>query len=438
MNGLRFQQNKMKKTAFTICAKNYIGLALALEKSIKSYNKEVDFYIFIADEFDDKDAILAFPKNVIVAKNALDINIELWQNMSFKYDLTEFCTSIKPSCFKYIFKNLNPDACIYFDPDILIFNTLDVIYNSLENYSIVLTPHTTTIETNYTGNLSEKNLLYSGLFNLGFSAIKNNEDGNKLVDWWENRLEDRCFQIMMEHYFTDQKWMDFIPSFFSKTLLVSSNLGLNVAPWNFYEREIIKKDKKLYVKNRITNREELYPLTFVHFSGFNYKLLLNGSVEQGNIKGMNFREDYTAIFNIYSKFILESDFSRYVKYNYTYNYFSNGDYISIVYRRLYRRLSEDNKFNMDPFNVNNSFYKSLKKNRVLNNIDVQSDKLTIDNVENVSSKLKYINKFFNFLFFIVGSDRFFKILKLMRIYSKVENHVYLINDEYYKNFEPRK
>jgi hypothetical protein len=48
-------------------------------------------------------------------------------------------------------------------------------------------------------------------------------------------------------YFTDQKWMDFLPFLLS----ISLDLGLNVAPWNFYEREIVNKDNRFFVKNRI-------------------------------------------------------------------------------------------------------------------------------------------------------------------------------------------
>lgn len=35
----------MKNCIFTICAKNYVGLAQILEKSVLKYNKNVDFYI---------------------------------------------------------------------------------------------------------------------------------------------------------------------------------------------------------------------------------------------------------------------------------------------------------------------------------------------------------------------------------------------------------
>ena len=38
--------------AFTIVAKNYVGLAQLLQKSIMHHNSNIDFYIIVADELD--------------------------------------------------------------------------------------------------------------------------------------------------------------------------------------------------------------------------------------------------------------------------------------------------------------------------------------------------------------------------------------------------
>lgn len=426
----------MKKTAFTICAKNYIGLALALEKSIKEHNNDVDFFIFVADEFTQDEKLSDLPANIIMAKDAIGIPIEQWNQMAFKYDLTEFCTSIKPSCFKFVFEQFKPDACIYFDPDILVFNSLNTIYEKLAKYSIIVTPHITTIQDVYTGKLNERNLLYSGMFNLGFLALKHDDNAKKMLDWWEIRLEDRCFQSMMENYFTDQKWMDFLPSFFPTQLLISHDLGLNVAPWNFYEREIINRDNSFFVKNRIENEtKEFFPLTFVHFSGYNYKALLDGNIVQGNIKQLEVYSDYQNIFDLYSDFIKQSDFSRYVKFSYSYNYFSNNVYISSVYRKLFRRLLEDKKKYSNPFDSNGKFYKSLNKGNLIKEKMAQLDKTTIANLENVERKLLFINKLLYVFFKVIGADKFFQIVRLMRMYSKYENHVYLIDKKYFKSFK---
>ena len=273
----------MRKVVFTICAKNYIGLAQVLEKSILEYNKDIDFFIFCADEFETKDEIKSLPNNVLIAKDVLDFPQEKWNELSFKYEITEFCTCIKPSCFKYIFANYQPDACIYFDPDILVFNSLDSIFNKLEKYSIILTPHITTIENQYTGKLKEQNLLFSGMYNLGFLALRNDDNSHKMLNWWEIRLDDRCFQNGMENYFTDQKWMDFLPCFFPTELFISFNLGLNLAPWNFYERKITLIDNNYYVSNRLNDDATNYPLIFVHYSGFKYDLLLKNQIKHRNL-----------------------------------------------------------------------------------------------------------------------------------------------------------
>ena len=78
-----------QRCVFTIVAKNYVGLANLLQKSLKQHTQELDFYICVADELDNSD----YPENVIELKDKVDIEASLWLEMSFKYNLTEFCTA---------------------------------------------------------------------------------------------------------------------------------------------------------------------------------------------------------------------------------------------------------------------------------------------------------------------------------------------------------
>ncbi|MES2454324.1 MAG: hypothetical protein V4594_02235 [Bacteroidota bacterium] len=426
----------MKKIAFTICAKNYIGLAQTLEKSILKYDPTVDFFIFVADEFTDPAASALLPENVFIAKEKLAIPVDQWYQMAFKYDLTEFCTSIKPSCFKYLFAEFNADACIYFDPDILVFNNLDIIYNQLQEFSILLTPHITTIQNVYSGDLMEDKLLYSGIYNLGFLGLKNDHHAAKMLNWWEIRLKDKCFQNKMENLFTDQKWMDFMPAYFPKQTLVSCDLGLNVAPWNFYDREIIIRDGKKFVRSRLdADHNTSYGLTFVHFSGYDYKSLLNSEVVQGNIKGMETTPDLRIIFDEYGEYLRNSNFSKFIQQPYSYFYFSNGSYVSMTYRKLFRRLLEDGKITSNPFDAYGDFYKALKDSRLLNEKMASSDKSSVSNVSGVESKTLRINKLLKLCFKLIGPEKFFLLVRLMRLYSKIENHPYLIDGSYLKRFK---
>ena len=106
-----------KNCIFTICAKNYIGLAQTLEKSVKKYNNNVDFYIIVADEFNREEKTI-LGNNIFIAKEILNIDETLWINMSFKYNLTEFCTCIKPFTIEYFFTQKGYETVCYLDPDI--------------------------------------------------------------------------------------------------------------------------------------------------------------------------------------------------------------------------------------------------------------------------------------------------------------------------------
>ena len=310
----------MKNVAFTICATNYVGLAKVLERSIYKHYKDLDFYIIVADEPSEV-VRNSFEENILVAKDVLDYSEQKWYEMAFKYNLTEFCTAIKPASILYLLGK-GYEKCIYFDPDIFVYSSIELIYNYLDNYNAVVTPHITEIEKDYTGNLKEDRLLFSGTFNLGFFAINNASLSCNFLEWWSKRLEDYCFANLTESLFTDQKWVDMLPSFFSDKLLVCRNKGLNMAPWNFHERVVSEDDGVLYVANRFEANSAKTPLVFVHYSGYNYKALLSGEVEQKNIKKMSQYTDLGVIFDVYRTALTEGQFSQYIDQNYTYNSFN--------------------------------------------------------------------------------------------------------------------
>ena len=81
----------------------------------------------------------------------------------------------------------------YLDPDTYVTNSLDYLWNELEKYSIILTPHVSNLELDYTGAVPEDDILHTGVFNLGFCFMKNNEVGQAIANWWCIRLKDQCY-----------------------------------------------------------------------------------------------------------------------------------------------------------------------------------------------------------------------------------------------------
>ena len=429
----------MKNCAFTIVAKNYIGLAQILEHSLKDKNPDVDFFIFVADNFSETDYEKVLPNNVIIAKDNLNISELQWKAMSFKYDITEFCTSIKPSAFSYLMEKRTYEKIIYLDPDIYIYNSIDPIFKMLENHSIVLTPHITTIQNEFKGDRSESGLLSTGVFNLGFCALKRDLNSRKMISWWHQRLIDKCFIDSYDSYYTDQKWMDFLPCFFSsEDLYVSHHLGMNIAPWNFFEREIFIENDIIKVKNRADkNINSSFPVLFVHYSGYDYSELKKGNVIQNNILKIKEYDDIRLLTDIYAKAIYErkETFDQFINEKYTFNYFENGDLIKNFHRRIYRSLEMkgDVRF-LEPFSVKeNSLYQTLKAKGMIKISLSNFDKLTKDNFTGIECKLKLFNTMSRILYKLLGFERYLLFIRLLRSFGRYESQIHLIDKKYDNN-----
>lgn len=429
----------MKNCVFTIVAKNYIGLAQILEESLKDKNSDVDFFIFVADEFSDTKDEKILAKNIIIAKDHLNISESQWTDMSFKYDLTEFCTSIKPSVFSYFLNNTDYDKIIYLDPDIYIFNSLNPIFEILDNQSIVLTPHITTIQNEYNGDRSESGLLSTGVFNLGFCAIKRSLSSQKMISWWHHRLVNKCYIDSYDSYYTDQKWMDFLPCFFtSEELHVSHHLGMNIAPWNFFEREIFIENDILKVKNREgDSKDSIFPVLFVHYSGYNYSELKKGNVIQNNISKIKEYDDVKLLTDIYAKAIQGKKdlFDKYINEKYSFNFYENGFVIKSFHRRIYRSLVIKGEYRfLNPFSTDEySLYYILKNKGMMKHSVINLDKITKENLKGVDRKLKIFNVVTRFLYKIIGVEKYLLFIRLLRSFGRYESQIHIIDKKYDNN-----
>lgn len=427
----------MKNCAFTIVAKNYIGLAQILEKSIRQYYNELDFYIVVADEMDDE-LRNKVGDNILVAKEILNIEESLWQDMSFKYNLTEFCTSIKPASFRYFFDNYNYNKCIYLDPDICFFDSIGLIYEMLDSCEILLTPHITQISDTKVSDAPENAWLSCGIFNLGFCGLRRGESSSKMINWWHNRLTMGCFIDTYGSFYTDQKWMNFLPSFFTtEQFHATRHLGFNVAPWNFFERKVVVKDEKFLVTPRFGDDKSEFPLIFVHYSGYNYSELKKGSVTQNNIPQLAAYKDILQLTTHYAKEIHSQRdiFDSCITKTYTYNFFENGDTISIAHRRLYRSLVEKGENYPYPFRVDsNTLYSVLKKHKmIITNCDINIDKSTKQNLPGIDRKLRLFNCLTRAIFKLMGYQKYMLLIRLLAPFSRYEAQIHIIDKKFDSN-----
>lgn len=402
------------KAIFTICAKNYIAQALTLKQSVKKYCQDIEFFIFLSD-LKDVDNL---PEVV-----ELDISwIPSWRNMAFKYNVIEFSTSIKPFCFEKLF-NLGYESVIYLDPDIYVTYRLDDIFDLLQNKSMVLSPHYCELEINYTGSISEEEILWVGIYNLGFAALKNDPKGRKIIQWWQNRLLSKCYADKHDGLHVDQKWIDFLPAFFPNDVYITHHMGINPAIWNLHERALVIDKNQYFIRNLKTGKH--FPLLFFHFSGF----------DPYNPNLINRRHPkYTAdkfpsflpLIEEYVKHEYENNYDYFSKLSYSFNNFDDGEIILPIHRRLFRVL-EDEVLETNPFSASSNIRKIFLSNRLLSGLKVSGFSTFTNKEKNRRGMFeKIIVVVFKIIKIIVGIRYYARLLFFLNIFTRFENQVFLL------------
>lgn len=248
-----------KKIAFTICSNNYLGQAKILTDSLAQYSPDYLIYIILCDKKHHTINYSLFHAEIVEVER-LDIKNFTW--MTKNYNIVELNTAIKPFAFQYFLKQ-DVNLVCYFDPDICIYHSLNIIEKELVNFNILLTPHSFA-PLAIDGHVpNDTTFLNYGIYNLGFCALKNNCETDKMLTWWCNILEKNCYNLPAKGLFVDQLPINLVPLYFDG-VKVSKNKGLNVSWWNLHERKVVTKIDGSYLMD---NGDKL---CFFHFS--NYKL----------------------------------------------------------------------------------------------------------------------------------------------------------------------
>ena len=235
----------------TIIAQNYLPQALALLESTRKIYPDIEFYVLITDAISNTQPLLESAQ--ILLPSDLDIDSEWLVEMQSYYDPVEFATSLKPFLLATLLTS-GVSTVTFLDPDILLFSELTAGFAAAMKSGIALSPHRLTPSEIQGKNFGELSFLKYGVFNLGYISV--GQLGKPMLEWWGNRLRWFCTRFPDDVIFTDQKWMDLVPTLFSFSVI--RDFGYDVAPWNINERLISLKKNKLFA-----GEDEL---VFIHFS----------------------------------------------------------------------------------------------------------------------------------------------------------------------------
>ncbi len=315
--------------AVTIISRNYLAQARTVAKTFLQHEPESRFYLLVVDGLPEGEDFGADVTSIDLE----ELDIPNLHDMCFKYGVVEFSTAVKPYLLSLLLSKYGEDEAIYFDPDIMIMRRLVELRDALTEGDIVLTPHIMRPLPIDGRRPSEQDIMISGAYNLGFIALRRSPQSEELLTWWEQRLEDGCRIDVPRGLFTDQKWIDLVPSLFPGTVILRDPT-YNVAFWNLHERSITRAGKDFLVNGA--------PASFFHLSGFHPEEPKKLSKHQDRIEVVP-GSSLEALLDLYAEHLRENGFDDAADCEYGFERFDNGIRVHSILRQLYLNLSPEER-----------------------------------------------------------------------------------------------
>lgn len=246
----------------TISTADYLYKAFALYDSLMEIDKDTFLHILCVDKVKvnvEGRNIRIYQINEIKILSSALMVIEKYSSNKDKLRW-----SLKPVFLTLLLETV-ADKVIYLDNDIYFFGSYLFLFDLLNDYNFLLTPHYYSTNPKKEQNWFEANYRV-GLYNAGFVGVE--KSALEHLIWWTECCAYRCEKNSLRGMFDDQKYLDLIPVINERAHIVRHK-GCNVADWNRNEVPRSDRDGQLYLDGK-------YPLIFIHFNDTTIR-----SIEQG-------------------------------------------------------------------------------------------------------------------------------------------------------------
>lgn len=328
----------MKIAVYTSCALNYYAKACALADSIARNSPNTSVTLCLCDEPDES----CDPQAHGFTRMWQPQDLGYDRSWIFEHNIMELCTGVKGRALERLMREeSDADLFIYLDPDVYVYNDLAEIDIYMGEASIGLVPHILSVETTDIGvQMTEMSVTEHGIYNLGHLIVRPDKNGQALARWWAQRLDKYCFDDKIIGLFTDQRWMDLVPSVFEgvKILRVPN---LDVASWNIAGRSVGQGE----AGNEQSFSVDGWPLITYHFSGTGPTGTHRKVREIFDPSGGAMAE----IERHYESAIAKFGQKRLEAVPPAYDFFDNGEKIPAEARKLYRLHEDLRKHFPDPY-----------------------------------------------------------------------------------------
>jgi hypothetical protein len=432
-------QNSNSLQFFTVVARNYLAYAFVLGESVLRYHPDASFSIFLMDDLDHglQSSIEARGFRSIYPE---EIPLVGYRKFVFQYNVTEASTGVKPSVMKMLFEE-GAEKVIYLDPDILCFRRFDEVLAFLNQCCVVLTPHICSpAPDDYYPN--DKGFMSSGVFNLGFIALRKSETSTQFLNWWSDHLRHECVAEPDAGLFVDQRWVDLVPVCFDHVYIMR-NVAYNIAYWNLHERLLEERGHVFY---EVQSGERV---AFIHFSGFELQDLNSickyaarnplGTSTHKKRYTLTTRPDLVGPFQMYRQLVVAANVESFARIPYAYAKYDNGEAISQLERSLYLGSATWMESDADPFRTGHgTFWDACRKAGVRAGAVSTVKSSVQETIEKYGLYMRMIEFVLRCFLRVLGPEKYLGFAKYMRHQFLPLNHAFLLRGGAVSGLNPLK
>ena len=244
----------MKHRFCTCFDHNYLVYGMTLFHSLAEQDEDFVLYVLaLSDECFErlKDAD---PRIVPIPLGELEeFDPELRQCRENR-GRTEYIFTMSPCLPLFLFaRHPEIDLLAYLDSDLFFFSSPRCLYDELGDRSLYI------IEHRFSDGYRDRSAL-NGRFNVACQIYRNDGPAKACLAQWRRQCLEWCCDRAENGRFADQKYLDSWPEDFKDHVVVSRNIGANLAPWNMDNYTVSETEGNFTVDGQ--------PLVFVHYQAF--------------------------------------------------------------------------------------------------------------------------------------------------------------------------
>jgi GT2 family glycosyltransferase/glycosyltransferase involved in cell wall biosynthesis len=238
----------------TVINKAWVAHARALAQTLHEHQPDARMSVLIVDSIEGYLDPAGEPFEILSPQ---ELQIDDFEAMSVRYDVTELCPALKPWLLRHVLET--SEIALFLDSDVRVCASLDGLREALAHHAVCLTPH-------LLGDLpddgllpDELSILMAGAFNTGVIAARACEDAASLLAWWCDRLRTGSRRDAARGMLYEQRWADLLPGLFEHVGMWRDP-GVNVGYWRVPSSRFERVDGRTLINGG--------PLRTFHFTGF--------------------------------------------------------------------------------------------------------------------------------------------------------------------------